>query len=231
MVNSSVEKKSKIQRKSKISAKWPCQAVLIYMRLWFKFFIIELAKLKLFQRQVCTTTMKQEEHYMANYRQQEGDMAIHMGQLYYLVSSQLLLNRILLYRQPVDYMAVFLVIYLAHDFIYIHHHLEAFRSLVFSLTEYRHFQGSWSVPRRSGSQVTNFWLMVASSQLGQTQDTIKEAKDEQKLVENNFGGEDKMKEAQEHSTFFLFWECISSFDGFPTRHVFLKKQAESFPEP
>ena len=128
-------------------------------------------------------------------------------------------------------MTVFLDIYLAQDFIYNHHQLEAFRILVFSLTEYRHFQGSWSVPRRSGSQVTKFWLMVASSKLGQMQDTIKVAKDEQKFVENELEGKDKMKDAQEHELSSCFGSVSALLDGFPTRHVFLNKLAESFPEP
>ena len=184
MVNYSVDEKYKIKSKSKIDVKWLCLTVLIFMRLWCKYLIIEMAKLKLFQRQVCNTIIKQKEDYMANYKQQEDEMTIHRTELYYMVSSQLLLTSIVLYRQPVYYMAVFLVIFLALDFIYSHHHLEASKSLVFSLTEYRHFQGSWSVPRRSVSQVTRFWLMVASSKLGQMQDKLKMAKCEQKFVEN-----------------------------------------------
>ena len=87
--------------------------------------------------------------------QQEDDMAIHRRQLYHMVGSQLLLNSIILYRQPVDYMAVFLDIYLAQDFIYNHHQLEAFRILVFSLTEYRHcttqeWQSSYQVLAHGG---------------------------------------------------------------------------------
>jgi uncharacterized protein YbaA (DUF1428 family) len=38
-------------------------------------------KLKLFQKQECTTTNKQED-YMANYKQQEDDMAIYSWQEY-----------------------------------------------------------------------------------------------------------------------------------------------------
>ena len=117
---------------------------------------------------------------MANYKQQEENMAIYRWQLYHMVNSQLL-NSIVLYRQPVDYVAVFLVNLLAQDFMFNHHHLEAFRSLVFSLTAYRHFQGSWYVTARSGSEVAKFWLMVANSKLRQMQVTIEVVQDEQKL--------------------------------------------------
>jgi hypothetical protein len=84
MVISSVVEKNLIQSKFKISAKWPCPAVLIYVRLWSKYLIIEMAKLKLFQRQLCTTIIKQREDYMAIYKQQQqDDMAIHRWQLYH----------------------------------------------------------------------------------------------------------------------------------------------------
>ena len=73
--------------------------------------------------------------------------------------------------------------------------------------------------------------MVASSKLGQMQDTIKVAKDEQKFVENELEGKDKMKDAQEHELSSCFGSVSALLDGFPTRHVFLNKLAESFPEP
>ena len=183
MVKFNLEEKIKMQSKSKISARWHCKAVLTSACLWTKYLIIEMAKLPmLYKRQVCTTIHIQQGDDMAFNKQQEDNMDIYRWQLHQMVSSSLL-NIIVLYRQSVVYLAVFLAINLALDFIYNHHH-EASNTLVFSLTEYRHFQGSWSVPRRSGSQVTRFWLMMASSKLGQMQDKLKMAKCEQKFVEN-----------------------------------------------
>ena len=75
-------------------------------------------------------------------------------------------------------------------------------SLVFSLPEYRQFQGSWSVPRRSGSQATKFWLLVESSKLGLMQESFKLVKIEQKVVERKIWWEFKMKDAQEHKFSF-----------------------------
>ena len=182
MVNPMEKEKNKIQSKFNKSATWSCLAVLFLVSMWSKSLIIKMAKLKLYQRQVCNTINKQEEDYMANYKQQEDDMAIYKWLLYHMVSSKLLFNSIVLYRQQIDFMAAFLANFLAQHFIYTHHHTEAFMSLVFSLSEYRHFQGSWSVPRRSGSQATKFWLMVGSSKLGHMQENLKLVKDMQKVV-------------------------------------------------
>ena len=87
------------------------------------------------------------------------------------------------------------------------------------------------VPRRSGSQATKFWLLVESSKLGLMQESFKLVKDEQKVVEKKIGWEFKMKDAQEHKLSFCLGSVSAELDGFPARHVFLHKLAESFPLP
>ena len=62
------------------------------------------------------------------------------------------------------------------------------------------------------------------SKLGQMQESYELVKDAQKVVE-------KKKDAQEHELSSCFGSVSALLDGFPTRHVFLNKLAESFPEP
>ena len=176
-VNFTVDEMKKIKSKSKMSTLCSCQVVLLLVRMWTKSLCSVVDKLKLFQKQECTTINKQED-YMANYKQQDDEMAIYSWQLYHMVSFKLLLNSIVLYRQQVDYMAVFLANFLAQYFTFNHHQFVALRSLVISLAECKHFQGSWSAPRRSGK----FWIMVVESKLGQ-KDSFNLAKDAQNLVD------------------------------------------------
>ena len=144
MVNFSVEEEKNIQSKTKTSAarpRWNCQAVLSSASLWPKSLIIVMVKLlMLYQREVCTTIHKQHGDDMAFHKQQKDTMVIYRWQLHKIVSFQLFYSNELCRQQ--QFMAVFLVKFLAQHFTFIHHHFEALKSLVFSLTECRHFQGS-----------------------------------------------------------------------------------------
>ena len=66
--------------------------------------------------------------------------------------------------------------------------------------------------------------MVEFSKLGHLQDSYELVKDAQKVVE-------KKKDAQEHELSFCLGSVSAELDGFPARHVFLHKLAESFPLP
>ena len=98
--------------------------------------------------------------------------------------------------------------------IFIHRTCEAIMPLKKNLAEYGHFQGSWSVPRRSGSQV-KFWLKVDNDKLDPMQFSGKLVKDVEQVKENELG-----KQLKFRNIFLFLWDCLSrNYEGFPRRHV------------
>ena len=63
---------------------------------------------------------------------------------------------ILCYRQHVVYMAVCFAIVVSQYVSNIHMTLVAIKNFKKGLSEYRHFQGSWSVPRRSADKSASY---------------------------------------------------------------------------
>ena len=61
-VNFTVEEMKKIKSKSKMYTLCSCQAVLLLVRMWTKSLCSVVDKLKLFQKQECTTINKQEDY-------------------------------------------------------------------------------------------------------------------------------------------------------------------------
>jgi hypothetical protein len=76
--------------------------------------------------------------------------------------------------------------------------------------------------------------MVEFSKMGQMQESYELVKDAQKVVEKKKDAQivvGKKKDAQEHELSFCVGSVSAELDGFPARHVFLHKLAESFPLP
>ena len=162
---------------------------------------------------------------MATHKQQKYDMVINRWELFSFFSPRLLLS-IELCRQQVT-LSVFLAIFLAQSFTFNHH--QALKSLVFSLAECRHFQGSWFAPRRSGSQATKFWLMVDFRKLGHMQESLQVGEDAQKFVEKTEFEETEDEGCSGTRTFFLSWECISRIGWLPCQTRVPSEVSRIFP--
>ena len=96
-------------------------------------------------------------------------------------------------------MAVCFAIVVSQYVSNIHMTLVAIKNFKKGLSEYRHFQGSWSVPRRSGRQVSKLWLKVDSDKLGLMHYSGKLTKD----VQNKFEVKLPMGDVLEHKPFFI----------------------------
>ena len=117
------------------------------------------------------------------------------------------------FRQQVEFMVVFLTcisVQLVFDKTF-----DAMMNFRKGLIEYGQFQGSWSVPRRSGSQVNKFWLKVDNDNLDPMQFSGKLVKDVEQVKENELG-----KQLKFRNIFLFLWDCLSrNYEGFPRRHV------------
>ena len=101
-----------------------------------------------------------------SYMQQVESITTHKQQDYFINTKQLVDN-FAFYEQKVKCMAVFHSYYMVQLSTNINPELNDIMSFFKThLAEYGHFQGSWSVPRRSGSHVGKLWLMVVSFKLG-----------------------------------------------------------------
>ena len=177
-------------------------------------------ELRLYKKQDYNTTTKQKDN-MTTHKQQQDNMVINRWKLL-IIFSPMLLYSIELCRQQVN-LSVFLAIFLVQYFTFNYHH-QALKTLLSSLAECRHFQGSWSAPRRSGSQAAKVWLMVDFRKLGQLQESFKMARMLRSLRRITSLRIKKMKDAQEHKLSSCFRSVSAVLDGFPTRHVFLRSK-------
>ena len=173
-------------------------------------------------------------------QKQEGNNLILIQQVNYFTTHKQLLDFKAIFKpyivniedfmQQVDYIAVSVARTLDQLAIFIHKSCDAIMPLKKNLAEYGHFQGSWSVPRRSGSRVGKLRLIVDSGKLGLMGVSGKLKEDVQEGEENNLKGKTLMKRLR--NTIFLFiWDCISKIRmASLIRHVFLR-QKQNLSEP
>merc|ERR1740137_273131 len=156
--------------------------------------------------------VQKKENHNITFKQQMRDYITTYRQLDTKALYRLDISSLPFFRQQVEFMVV-LFICISVQLVF-HETCDAMMNFRKGLTEYGQFQGSWSVPRSSGSQV-KFWLKVDNDKLDPMQFSGKLVKDVEQVKENELG-----KQLKFRNIFLFLWDCLSrNYEGFPRRHV------------